>query len=334
MTLRRRTALLGGLALPMLAATPALAADTVRIGQATPALSFLPLWSARAYQTFATAELTLSWASIPGGDPAALAALDAGDIDLAAVGSDTAMAAIAKGEPFLFVYSLMSKMTLQVVASDKLLQRSGVGPKDAVTKRIQALKGAIVGVSAVGGTQDRVARWVAAQGGLNPQTGIEVAMVGPPPAIQAAMENGRIDAFVLSPPEAGVAESRGYGKLLIDPNADFPALHGLPNLVLVAKRDPDAATVRRISGACRAMTLGAQKVTAAPDQAADKIQAAYFSKIPQPIIRSAVRSMLDGLAGGGRFTAQNISVLTRFSSQSGTPVPAGNDFWTNRFIAA
>jgi NitT/TauT family transport system substrate-binding protein len=334
MILHRRTALLGGLALPMLAAAPALAVERVSIGQATPALSFLPLWAARAYQTFAPVALSLNWAAIPGGDPAALAALDAGDIDLAAVGSDTALAAIAKHEPFLFVYSLMSKMTLQVVVSDKLLKRTGVGPKDPVANRIRALKGAIVGVSAVGGTQDRVARWVAAQGGLNPQTGIQVAMVGPPPAIQAAMENNRIDAFVLSPPEAGVAEARGYGKLLIDPNADFPALRGLPNLVLVAKRNPDAAAARRIAGACRAMTLGAQKVTADPDQAADKIQAQFFSRIPQPIVRSAVHSMLDGLAGGGRFTTQSIGVLTRFSRQSGTPVPSGKDYWTNRFIAA
>lgn len=334
MFVRRRTALMAGLALPMLAASRAHAADTVRIGQATPALSFLPLWAARAYQTFDTAGLALSWAAIPGGDPAALAALDAGDIDLAAVGSDTALAAIAKGQPFLLVYSLLSKMSLQVVASGALLKRTGTGPADPLPKRIGALKGAVVGVSAVGGTQDRVARWVAAQGGLDPQTGLQVAMVGPPPAIQAAMENSRIDAFALSPPEPGVAKSRGYGHVLIDPDKDFPSLHGLPNLVLVAKRDPDAATAKRITAANTAMTLGAKQVTANPDQAADRIQAQFFSKIAQPIMRNAVRSMLGGLADGGRFTPESIAVLARFSAQSGTPVPNAKDYWTNRFIAA
>ena len=61
----------------MLGATlPARSAETVRIGQATTSLSFLPLWAARALDTFSTQDLALSWAAIPGGDPAALAALD------------------------------------------------------------------------------------------------------------------------------------------------------------------------------------------------------------------------------------------------------------------
>jgi ABC-type nitrate/sulfonate/bicarbonate transport system substrate-binding protein len=334
MTIPRRAVLFGGVALPWFATRQVCAAEKVSIGQATPALSFLPLWAARAYQTFGAVGLELNWAAIPGGDPAALAALDAGDIDLAAVGSDTALAAISKGQPFVLVYSLLSKMSLQVVVSDALLKRTGVTPQDPLAKRIDALKDVIIGVSAVGGTQDRVARWIAAQGGLDPKTGIQVAMVGPPPAIQAALENTRIDAFVLSPPESGVAEAGGYGTLLIDADADFKQLHGLPNLVLVARRNPDAAATRRITGAIAAMQQGAGKVIGNPDDAADRIQAAFFKKIAPPIMRAAVHSMLDGLGGGGRFSPANIAVLTRFSAESGTPVPATTDYWTNRFIAA
>lgn len=193
---------------------------------------------------------------------------------------------------------------------------------------------ATIGVSAVGGTQDRVARWVAAQGGLDPKTGVQVAMVSPPPAIQAALENGRIDAFVLSAPKAGLAEARGFGTLLVDPDKDFPQLHALPNLVLVGIRDPDAAGVKRIKATTVAMQQGAHDVIAHPDQAADRIGGKFCAKIPQPIMRAAVHSLLDGLAGRGRFTPANITALTRFSTESGTPVPATKDYWTNRFIAA
>ena len=118
----------------------------------------------------------------PGGDPTALAALDAGDIDLAAVGSDTALAAIAKGQPFLMVYDLMSKVSLELVVSPALMARTGVTPDDALPKRLAAMKGAVIGVSAVGGAQDRMARWLARQGGLGPDD-IQVALVGGPPAI-------------------------------------------------------------------------------------------------------------------------------------------------------
>ena len=68
-------------------------------------------------------------------------------------------------------------------------------------------------------------------------------MKAKPPAIQAALENGRIHGFVLSPPEAGIAEARGYGHRLVEPSVDFPDLRGLPFLVLVAKTDADEATV-------------------------------------------------------------------------------------------
>ena len=63
----------------------------VRIGQSTISLGFLPVWAARAYDTFAQQKLDLNWALINGGDPAALAALDSGDIDLAATGGDAVL---------------------------------------------------------------------------------------------------------------------------------------------------------------------------------------------------------------------------------------------------
>ena len=77
---------------------PALASaqQTVRIAQGFSSLSFLPLWGARALNTFGSEGLTGTILSSPGGDPAALAALDAGDADLAAVGTETVLRAVAK----------------------------------------------------------------------------------------------------------------------------------------------------------------------------------------------------------------------------------------------
>lgn len=333
MTFTRRATLLSGLALPFaLAACAKPAAPTaVRIGQATTSLSFLPIWAARAFDTFQADGLTLDWAAIPGGDPAALAALDAGDIDLAAVGPDTALAAIGRGQPFVMVYVLMAKLSLEVVAGKPLLQRAKVAPADPLPKRIAALKGAVTGVSAVGGAQERALRWIVAQGGLDPKADVQVAQVGGPPAIQAALENGRIDAFLLSPPEAGVAELGGYGVKLIEPSRDFPALKGLPGLVLVAKRDADETMTKRITAALAALTKASAQVIAGPDKAAEAIGSRFFATVPPAILSAGVRSMIDGLEGGGRFTPAGIAALRQFSAASGTAAPAGDAWWTNRF---
>lgn len=312
-------------ALPLLAATPALAVGTVRIGQATTSLSFLPLWAARALGTFDAQGLALSWAAIPGGDPAALAALDSGDLDLAAVGGETALQAIGKGQPFSSVYSLMSRMSLDLV----------VGPAvpaeltDPLETRLAALKGITVGVSAVGGTQDRAVRWLAAKGGLA-RTALRVAMVGGPPALQAALENKRIDAFILSPPEAQIAEAGGYGHTLISLATDFSELRALPFLVLVAKRpfvDPD-----RIRRTVRALQAAAHAVQADPDGTADAIAAKFFPKAPPGAVRAATQSMKDGVTNGA-LSAASIDALVTFSTESGNPITGiGPDAWTKQFI--
>jgi NitT/TauT family transport system substrate-binding protein len=208
--------------------TLASAQQTVRIAQGFASLSFLPVWAARAQNSFAAEGLTATTVVSPGGDPAALAALDSGDVDLAAVGTESALRAAAKGQPFKIVYSLMSKVTLEVVVSPSLLERAGVKPTDPLQKRIGALKGATIGVGAVGGTQETAARWLAAKGGLDPKVDIKIAQVGSPSALQAALENKRIDAFVLSPPEGYLAAKSGAGTVLIKLGDEFPLLSNQP----------------------------------------------------------------------------------------------------------
>jgi NitT/TauT family transport system substrate-binding protein len=333
MSLDRRTLLLSGLAAPFALGAcgqggDAAATGPVRIGQATTSLSFLPIWAARAFDTFGAAGQELTWAAIPGGDPAALAALDAGDIDLAAVGSDTALAAIARGQPFVMVYNLMAKLSLELTVARTLIDWRSLSPAGPLAARLAALRGTILGVSAVGGAQDRALRWMAAQGGLDPGS-LQIAQVGAPPAIQAALENGRIQGFLLSPPEAGIAEARGYGRRLIDPSKDFPTLRGLPFLVLVAKADADAATGARITRALGALQAASMQVVADSDAAADRIAEQFFPNIDQPIMRSAVRSMIDGLDGQGRLNPENIAALGRYSGGS---LPAGDAWYTNRYF--
>jgi ABC-type nitrate/sulfonate/bicarbonate transport system substrate-binding protein len=305
----------------------------MRIGQATTSLSFLPLWAARALDTFAAQNLSLDWAAIPGGDPATLAALDSGDIDLAAVGSDTLLAAAAKGQPFAAVATLMDRVTLDLVVSDASIKKAAVVPGDPLAKRLAALKGATVGVSAVGGAQDRAVRWLAAHGGIPPAS-VQIALVGGPPALQAALEHGQIDAFILSPPEGQIASAAGYGRALVSMSSDFPELRGVPFLVLAAKLP--AADAGRIERTLRALATADEAVMADADKVADAIQQRFFPKIAPAIIRAGVAAMRDGVADRGRLDQPRADAMLRFTRESGVDVSGlgGKTFWTTTYLDA
>jgi NitT/TauT family transport system substrate-binding protein len=340
MSLTRRELgfLLGGLAtLPAPAALGQTLAK-VKVGQATPSISFLPMMAARAFGSFRSEGVDLEWAAVPGGDPTALAALDSGDVDLAAVGSDTALRAIGRGQPFRLVYSLMSKITLDLVLSNEILDRTGTKPSDPLTKRLAALKGATIGVSAIGGTQDSAARWLAAQGGLNPRTDLQVALVGPPPAIQAAFENKRIDGFVLSPPEGLLAEDARTGRVIVRMGDDFSERGAIPYLVLVAKTPIAEAKRPALVATCRALQKASAEITGNAQASAQRIQQAFFPRVKPEIMAAAVESLKSGVAGGGRFEPAALTNLIRFIGDvGGNPgaaldPKAENGFWTNAYI--
>jgi ABC-type nitrate/sulfonate/bicarbonate transport system substrate-binding protein len=330
--IRRRTILATA---ALLGATPRVQAQAlakIHIGQATPAVSFLPLMAARALDSFPAAGLDLYWVSLPGGDPACLAALDHGDIELAAVGSETLLNAIAKGQPFQMVASLMSKVSLELVVSDKLIEASNVAPADdPLEKRLAVLKGATIGVSAIGGTQDRAARWLARQAGLNLRTDIQVAMTGPPSAIQAALDAGRIDAFILSPPEGLLAEDARTGQVLVRMGDEFPALHDVPSLVLAAKTPVGADSRALLVKTCKALQAASAQLLADPAAIAARIGEKLYPRIKPQVMAAAIAGLASGVAGRGRFDQAGIDALLSYAGDAAVGLDPKSPFWTNEY---
>lgn len=313
---------------------------TVRIGQGIPTLSFLPPLAARALDTFKDQGLKLEFVSIRGGDPAALAALDAGDIDFAATGSDTALEAIVKGQPFQIIYSLMSQVTLDLIVSHDLLKRTGVKPTDPLARRLSVLKGATIGVTAVGGTQDRAVRWLTTQGGLNPQRDVKIVQIGPPPAIQAALDHGQIDGFLLSQPEGALSEQGGSGQTLVRMGTEFADLHSLPYLVLVAKKPLSPKRELAVLTA-RALQAASQRTLKDTSGVGSLIQQKFYPKLKPELIIAGINSMRDGIAANGQLNQTMIGHLLKFTTATGgelgrlTASSSGpNAFWTDDIVGA
>ncbi|MEH2488444.1 ABC transporter substrate-binding protein [Bradyrhizobium sp. AZCC 2230] len=334
MNMDRRQFAFATFALAASARWPANAAarDTVRMGQATTTLGFLPVWAARAYDTFAAEQVELNWAAINGGDPACLAALDSGDIDIAATGSDSVLEAVAKGQPYQIIYSLMSKISLNLTVSEAMIKRTGISRSMPIKERIACLKGATIGVAVVGGAQDRTVRWLATRGGLDGRKDVQVVQIGSAAALGAALENGRIDAFMLSPPEGPLAEAAGYGRTVIEPDTDIAGWKGMPSLVLVGRSDANETAQKKIVATLRAMNSANHAVLSDLEGSADKIGGKFFPKLPQPVMRVSIKTLADGIRDDGLLNDERAKLLSQFVEDSGRTPPAPGSFWTNKYV--
>jgi NitT/TauT family transport system substrate-binding protein len=235
----------------------------------------------------------------------------------------------------------MSKVTLQLVVSPALLERTGVKTSDPLKERLAAMKGTLVGATALAGAQEIAARWLAAKGGLDPKNDLKVAQVGNPTAIQAALEAKRIDAFVLSPPEGYLAEKAGSGVVLVSLGDDFPLLAKQPYLVLVAKKPISPATADLITKTAKALLDASSTVINKPDEAADAIQKQFFAKADPKAVAAALKTMSSGVAEGGKIDVESMQNALTFAKEVGTSFgkefdakASENDLWTNRFVDA
>jgi len=207
-------------------------------------------------------------------------------------------------------------------------------------KRIAALKGATIGVAAIGGTQEKPRRV-----GLRPKAAwtqrltSRLPQVGSPPALQAALENKRIDAFVLSPPEGYLAAKSGAGTILISLGDEFPLLANQPYLVLVAKKPIDDKISELIVRVLRAMQAASAALVKDPSRTRWRFRSSFSPRpIPMPSM-AAIKSLNSGVASGGKLDVEAFRTSWCFSNEVGTnfgkefdAAASQNDLWTNSFV--
>lgn len=309
---------------------------SVRLAQPLVNLSYLAVDTARAEKTFDSNGIKVDWALVSGGDSAILAALTAGDVQFGAVGTDAPLAAISKGSKYQMVYCLNSTLSQDVVVSNTWMQKAGVTPADPIEKRLQALKSATIGVSALGGLQDEEARYFIQLGGASPADA-HIAKIGAPPALEAALKQGQIDAFILSPPEGAKMKASGVGQVLLS-SSDVPQLKDFCGLALVVTKDyaaKHADVIRKVTaGLAQASTDVAQK----PDQVAKTVHAAYYAQVAEPLVRTAVGQLAPALGGHGQMSTPMMSSVLQFvDSASGAKLSLDaakgeGDWWTNQYL--
>ncbi|MBF8254771.1 MAG: NMT1/THI5 like domain-containing protein [Deltaproteobacteria bacterium] len=161
------------------------AAEKIRVAFVSPVPGFAPAWIAKETGMFARQGLDADVILLTG-SPRLVQSLIAGDVDYAIVGATATIRARMRGADVAILAATTN------VSSQKLL----VGQKSGI-RRLEDLKGRVVGVSQYGSEADAFARIVANKAGLRPDKDVAIIQLGGHPQVAAALVAGKIEAGVI-----------------------------------------------------------------------------------------------------------------------------------------
>jgi NitT/TauT family transport system substrate-binding protein len=126
-------------------------------------------------------------------------------------------------DSLIMMHNVLNRVTLTLVMRRELAEELGVSRDSPLDERLAALEGLTLGITSPGATTDDFMQYYLRRAGLQPDRDAEIVAMGGGASLLAALETGQIDAYHLSPPTPFIAESEGFGTVLINgPEGDVP----------------------------------------------------------------------------------------------------------------
>ncbi len=242
----------------------------------------------------------------------------------------------AAGKDAVLVYSMVNSLTMDLVVSDKALAAAGVDRSSPLADRYAALKGLTIGISRPGAPTELYPKWMMKQAGLNPDTDANFVSVGGAQNLQAALESGQIDAFMLSAPAPISIQNEGLGKILIMNSAgDVPALKQFAFESIAVMRPWAEANPQLVEGYSRAMDKANQFLIEHPEESVQILHDNYFSDTPIETVKLSLYGTLPAINPDGDLSEEAVKNQLTVSKEIGAieeiPDTSEGKLWTNQW---
>jgi NitT/TauT family transport system substrate-binding protein len=194
----------------MFAALPVQAQNKIRVAYSSVSGIFTPVWIASDERLYQKNQLESDLIYI-GGSPVAVSALVAGEIDFVAGGADPIVAAIMNGADLTLVgfVSNSTPISLYVIPA---------------IARLEDLKGKTVAVTRFASSTAYMTRVALTQSRMDPVKDVSTIQSGGYPESLAALQAGRVQGAMLSPPTTYRAETLGFKRIWDGSNVEYPSL--------------------------------------------------------------------------------------------------------------
>lgn len=180
-------------------------AELLRVALSTKDFGYLPLFVGMRSGMFAQEGLEIQWIQVS--TNVVVTALLAGEIDVAGI-AGSSMRASARGAPLKATFFPYSKSLFVLMGAPEI-------------KRVQDLRGKVIGTTAPGATTEIAAAMVLEHYGMDPKRDVSFRIVGGADTSIAAMKSGLVHARAFNPDAAFLLKKQGFSQLAV--LADFGA---------------------------------------------------------------------------------------------------------------
>lgn len=232
-------------------------------------------------------------------------------------------------------YNLEKSLTMDMIFSKKVAQAAGITPSSPLKARFRALKGLKIGITTPGAPTDIYPRYFMKQVGLDPSKDATFVPIGNASDLVGALQAGRVDAFMLSPPGPYLAQKAGFGTVMIKGDDSLPVFKTYDFTSVAVTKSYAEGHPDVLADYVKAVDAATRWMIANPKKAVALLHKDQFSDTDLPTLALSVKLFLETANPTGLMTkagvVNQVKVLKQMGGLTGSAPLTDGVVWTDKY---